>query len=183
MVRRIPGGRGLRPRFPMLHRAATALVLAAGLALPALAQQSPADLQRALAAGMGLHPSSGGRLEAGPAIRQFIAAGYVDRRPTRRMDYTDYRVLKWPFQFLGQNLLVIEEEYMTQYVGCCVDEGSGAIVRLNGDRSELTAFAAANKCRLTTEQSDIRSRLAELGLGREQGEFARLSCRERDIAG
>ena len=182
MVRWTLGREGL-PCFPGLRYAAAAIILAIGLALPALAQSPPADLQRALAAGMGLHPSSGGRLEAGPAIRRFIAAGYVDRRPTRRMDYTDYRVLKRPFQFLGQDLLVIEEEYMTQYVGCCVDEGSGAIFRLSGDRSELTTFAAANKCRLDTGQSDIRSRLAELGLGREQGEFARLSCRERDIAG
>ena len=181
MVRRISGGRDL-PRIPGPRRAAAAIILAIGLTMPALAQPSPGDLQRALAAGMGLHPSSGGRLEAGPAIRQFIAAGFVDRRPTRRMDYTDYRVLKRPFQFLGQDLLVIEEEYMTQYVGCCVDEGSGAIFRLSGDRSELTAFAAANRCRLDTGQSDIRARLAELGLGREQGEFARLSCRERDIA-
>ena len=121
-------------------------------------------------------------MEAGPAIRQFIAAGYVDRRPTRRADYVDYRVLKRPFQFLGQTLIVIEEEYMTQNVGCCVNEGSGAIFRVSGDRAELTAFAAANKCRLTVDQSDIRSQLAEVGLGREQGELARLSCRERDIA-
>lgn len=160
---------------------AAAALLVAGLAAPALAQQPASELQRALAAGMGINASSGGRLEAGPAIRQFIAAGYVDRRPTRRMDYTDYRVLKRPFQFLGQSLVVIEEEYMTRYVGCCVSEGSGAIFRLSGDRAELTAFAAANKCRLSLEQSDIRSQLAELGLAREQGEFARLSCRERDL--
>ncbi|CEJ11113.1 hypothetical protein BN1110_01399 [bacterium YEK0313] len=171
------------PHRQRLLLAATALAMAAVLAVPAAAQPSPDGLQRALAAGMGLHPSSGGRLEAGPAIRQFIAAGYVDRRPTRRMDYTDYRVLKRPFQFLGQRLLVIEEEYMTQYIGCCVSEGSGAILRLSGDRSELTAFAAANKCRVSVDQPDIRARLAELGLGREPGEFARLSCRERDING
>ncbi|MGS0894363.1 hypothetical protein ACVBGC_17820 [Burkholderia stagnalis] len=163
-----------------------ALFLAAcALLCPALSQaERPAELESGLIAAMKLAPDKAGRAgDSGNAIRAYIAAGYLAGKPNRRVDYTDYWLLKRPAPFMGNELVMIEEEYMTRYVGCCVSPGVGVTVRLtSAGAAPLETFAAANGCSLTKDErfADV---LHDIGVETTptRGRYASLSCRERDL--
>jgi hypothetical protein len=118
--------------------------------------------------------------EPGEAIRAYIKAGYVRLKPELRDDYTDYRVVQLPAKFFGQELLVIEEEYLSKFIGCCVNEGVGVILRLTTDLAPLKQFAAANGCSMRDTRADVVEILQKLKVKPIDGELVRLSCRTRD---
>jgi hypothetical protein len=118
--------------------------------------------------------------EPGEAIRAYIKAGYVKLKPELRDEYTDYRVVGRPAKFFGQELLVIEEEYLSKFIGCCVNEGVGVILRVTADLAPLKAFASANGCSVRDDRRDTVERLQKLKVKPAEGELVRLSCRERD---
>lgn len=118
---------------------------------------------------------------SGPALQAYIRAGYLDAKPNARADYTDYRLLKKPATLMGHRLVVIEEEYMTAYIGCCVSEGVGVTVRLDGSADKLKAFAKDNACGYS-EIDDPGAELRGFDIANDlpKGKYASLSCRERD---
>ncbi|MGK5071664.1 hypothetical protein [Janthinobacterium sp. ZB1P44] len=118
---------------------------------------------------------------SGKAIAAYMREGYVGKRPDQRFDYTDYYLLKKPASFMGHALVLIEEEYITQYIGCCVSPGAGVTVRVHGSTQKLQAFAHAQRCTLT-DPVDIRQALGEVAIKTRlpRGHYASLSCRERD---
>lgn len=76
---------------------------------------------------------------------------------------------------------MIEQEYMSAYIGCCVSPGTGATVRLNGSSDALKTYAAQNRCTIVFDV-DFQKKLSQIGtkLVAMAGEYASLSCRERD---
>ncbi|WP_020177805.1 hypothetical protein [Methylopila sp. M107] len=158
---------------------AFAILAALAASVPSMAHAQDGDaLEARLLGAMRYSVGAGERVkQPGAAIRAYIDAGYVDRKPTERMDYTDYRVLAKPARLLGQKLLVIEEEYMTTYSGCCVNAGVGAIVLVDGDDSALRSFARENRCSI--DESDVRDTLKRLKITVD-ARAASISCRERD---
>ncbi len=125
--------------------------------------------------------ASARRGNSGKAIRAYMRDGYVGKKPDRRADYTDYYVLKKPATIMGHDLLLIEEEYMSRYIGCCVSPGAGVTVKINGSAINLEKFAQKNACRLS-KFSDLRQQLQNVGIVANfpAGHYASLSCRERD---
>ena len=121
----------------------------------------------------------------GKAIRAYMNKGYIDKKPTvYRADYVDYYVLKKPAYVLGHELKVIEEEYMSEYVGCCVNEGVGVVLKLTGSMQKLENFAQKNKC--VVEPIDYDYYYESLGIVNaipEKGVFVEMSCRANDIQG
>ncbi|UZW58894.1 hypothetical protein [Lysobacter enzymogenes] len=118
---------------------------------------------------------------SGPALQAYIQAGYLELKPSVRADYTDYRLLKKPAPFMGQTLVMVEEEYMTQYIGCCVDEGVSAVVRVAGSTAAMETFAKANACSFEPKYDPVEALTANrLGIGLPPGKYAKLSCHERD---
>lgn len=119
--------------------------------------------------------------DSGKAIQAYMRAGIVNKKPNIRADYTDYYLVNKPASFMGHDLFMIEEEYMTAYIGCCVSEGAGITVRLTGDDSALQAFAKANACSVE-HNVDLKAVLERLGLKAKlpRGKYTTLSCRERD---
>lgn len=118
---------------------------------------------------------------SGPALQAYIRAGYLDAKPGARADYTDYRLLKKPATLMGHTLVVIEEEYMTAYIGCCVSEGVGVTVRLDGNAGKLKAFAKDNACSYSeTDDPGAELRRFDIVNDLPKGKYASLSCRERD---
>lgn len=119
----------------------------------------------------------------GKAIRAYMNKGYIDKKPTvYRADYVDYYVLKKPAYVLGHELKVIEEEYMSEYVGCCVNEGVGVVLKLTGSMQKLENFAKKNKC--LVEPIDYAYYYERLGIVStipEKGVFVEMSCRVNDI--
>lgn len=166
-----------------MFRLAAATAIAFSLTLAASAQTTPpatedTGLEAGLVKAMRLNADRDGRLtESGEGIRPYITAGYVRVKPELREDYTDYRVVRKPAKLFGQELLVIEEEYQLKFIGCCVSEGIGAILRVTADLAPLKEFAAANGC--TLSKDDIVDRLRKLKLN-TTGELLAVSCRERD---
>lgn len=58
--------------------------------------------------------------------------GFLAKKPNiSRADYNDIYKLKKPYEFMGQNVVLISDEYMSEYVGCCVSEGWGAVFKQN----------------------------------------------------
>ena len=53
---------------------------------------------------------------SGKAIQAYMREGIVNKKPNQRADYTDYYLVNKPAKFMGHDLIVIEEEYMSQYL-------------------------------------------------------------------
>jgi hypothetical protein len=152
-----------------------------GLA-PAFCQSAEQKLEQGLIQAMSLNAKTGERLaEPGPALRAYIQAGVVKAKPERREDYTDYRTVRKPAYLYGQQLVELEEEYLTKFIGCCVSEGLGASLKITDPQrlGELQAFAKSNGCKLDASArvaQDLKGRGAPVG----QGAYANISCRVRD---
>ena len=120
--------------------------------------------------------------DSGKAIQAYMKQEIVNKKPNASIDYTDYYLINKPASFMGHELLVIEEEYMTQYIGCCVNPGVGVSLKIVGDTKNLEDFAQKNECSLT-KKFDLKKELSNLGIETKfnEGEFASLSCREHDM--
>lgn len=42
---------------------------------------------------------------------------------------------------MGQNVVLISDEYMSEYVGCCVSEGWGAVFKQTSNLKLIEKFA------------------------------------------
>lgn len=139
------------------------------------------QLEKTLVLSLSLDKQTGERVApSSNAVKAYITGGYVGRRPDLRFDYTDYRKVRKPTQLFGYSILVIEEEYMGQYVGCCVSPGLGLVLSGKCDSRTLVTFAQGNGCSIE-HPADVSDTLAGLGLAVPTGPLTRLSCRERDV--
>lgn len=118
---------------------------------------------------------------SGEAIQAYMREGIVNKKPNLRYDYTDYYIVNKPSKIMGHELVMIEEEYMSQYVGCCVSPGLGITVKVAGDTKKLEIFAKENKCSFT-DRIDFQQEINNIGIKTKvlPGDYASLSCRERD---
>jgi hypothetical protein len=121
-------------------------LVSAGLALALLCSttiaQAQAFSERSLLAAMEA------RTEYGEPLRALKRDGYLSARPQNRSNYDDfYRPLR-AFRVMGAKVVVVQENYLGRYVGCCADPGIGLyfesadVATLNGIRD----FATTNKC-------------------------------------
>lgn len=160
------------------RRAAVLLALASSFAS---ADPGP-ELESGLASALHLKKGSSERVgTSGQAIQAYMQAAYIDAKPNLRADYTDYYLLNKPARFMGHELVMIEEEYMSRYIGCCVSPGAGLSVKVSGSLKPLEQFARVHRCSLN-DNADLQGELASLGIRRKlaPGRYATLSCRERD---
>lgn len=161
-------------------QAIACMLLAAGSALAygETGQQLENGLTRALQLKPGTSERSG---YSGKAIQAYMQAGLVGKKPNQRSDYTDYYLVAKGASFLGHELVLIEEEYITQYIGCCVSPGAGVTVKVNGSTKNLAAFAKTNRCTLL-DPVDFNHALREAAIQARfpKARYASLSCRERD---
>lgn len=119
---------------------------------------------------------------AGKAIQGYQAANILPFKPMRA-DFNDYYVVQRPTSFMGNQLVVVMEEYMLAYIGCCVDPGASVYVRLTGGIAPIAAFARANKCRIE-EYPDRNTFLRALpvAVNVEPGRYASLHCHASDMS-
>jgi hypothetical protein len=123
--------------------------------------------------------------DSGKAIRTYINAGYLNIKPNTRTDYTDHWLLKHSAPFLGNDLVMIDEEYMTKFIGCCVNPGLILTIRTTpAGLNSLRNFAKANKCSLdeNIKIDQVFSDATIQGAPKMDGSFASLSCRQSDLA-
>ena len=158
------------------------LTLFAGLSFNLIASTNQ-DLEVGLIDSMRLNKNTKTRLgDSGKAIQAYMREGLVNKKPNQRADYTDYYLLKKPARLMGHDLVMIEEEYMSAYIGCCVSEGVGVTVKVIGSTKNLEEFAEENGCTFS-DQVDLQSQLDSVNMKTKilPGHYASLSCRERDI--
>jgi hypothetical protein len=167
--------------MPIRSRVACLIFLSVAVVHPSFAASDQALEKRFVDALR--HDGKGHRQErAGQAIRAYKSAGVLAFKP-QRMDYNDYYVVRKPASFLGNALVVVMEQYMAQYVGCCVDPGAGAYVRVTASLAPMRAFARANRCRIEEypdEKAFLREVPVKLKVG--PGKYAALRCHESDEA-
>jgi len=166
-----------------MHARRLAAALLTALACHAAHPAEAPDLAARWLAAMRPVPDNGRQKNAGMVVREFKAAGLIPFKP-ERVDYTDYYPVLKPLQVLGHDLVIVEEEYMGRYVGCCVSEGAGMVLRLRGDAARLEAFAQANKCSVEKfkDAAAYRENNPNVGFPLPAGAYAALSCRARDEA-
>lgn len=118
---------------------------------------------------------------SGKAIQAYMREGIVNKKPNQRADYTDYYLVNKSAKFMGHDLIVIEEEYISRYIGCCVSPGAGVIVKVTRNTKDIEEFARTNGCTFT-DNVNLQEELSGVGINATlpQGIFASLSCRERD---
>lgn len=118
---------------------------------------------------------------SGEAIQAYMREGIVNKKPNQRADYTDYYIVNKPAKLMGHDLMVIEEEYMSKYIGCCVSPGVGVTVKVTGSTKNLEEFASSNGCTFS-DSVNLKEELNDYGINvtLPDGDFASLSCRERD---
>ncbi|MGV8942146.1 MAG: hypothetical protein ACOH1P_11565 [Lysobacter sp.] len=140
------------------------------------------ELQAALIAALRQKPGTAERIgSSADAIMGYVNAGYTGKKPDSRSDYSDERILKKPAQFMGHTLVAIEEEYMEEYVGCCVSPGMAVTVKLNPNGENLDAFAAQSGCSVSRD-TDAYYSADDIGLPpAPRGTYATLACKERDL--
>jgi len=147
------------------------------------ASNSEIALSKGLMSAMEIDNTNNERVgDSGVAIQAYIKKGYLGKKPKQRSDYTDYWVIKKPVSFMGHQLVIIEEEYMTKYIGCCVSPGIGITVKVGSDMGALKDFALENKCSITTKSpKELNEEMSFLGtVAKSKGSYMTLSCRERD---
>ncbi len=140
-------------------------------------------LEKGLFNAMKLNTDTNQRLaNSGKAIQAYIKSSFLNKKPNERLDYTDYWVLKKNSTFMGHELLIIEEEYMSEYIGCCVSEGLGVTIKIKKDLSDLELFTKIHGCSLT-KKVNIEEEMSSLGISvKNTGNYASVSCRHRDIS-
>jgi len=157
------------------------VILFAGLSSHLIASNNQ-DLEVGLIDSMRLNKTTKTRLgDSGKAIQAYMRQGLVNKKPNQRADYTDYYLLKKPARLMGHDLVLIEEEYMSAYIGCCVSEGIGITVKVIGSTKNLEEFAKENGCTFS-DHVDLQSQLDTVNIKTKilPGHYASLSCRERD---
>jgi hypothetical protein len=167
----------------MRRKLLLALLMVFGFANAAIAANDPM-LERSLLDAMRLKPGTTERsTKSGPMIMAYVKDGYLDLKPIQRADYVDYRLFKKPAQLMGHTLIVVEEEYMTKFSGCCVNEGLGVTVKVVGKTAQLEKFAEQNGCAFLPHV-DLADELKSVGINARipKAEYATVSCRERDKA-
>lgn len=119
--------------------------------------------------------------ESRPVIRAYQQAAIISKKPQQRADYIDFYLLQKPASFMGHTLILLEEEYMDKYVGCCVSPGMGLMLKTNADTQAVQEFADKNACTFTPH-ADVFDRLKTFGIAHKlaKADYAVLSCRERD---
>jgi len=107
--------------------------------------------------------------------------GFIAKKANiSRADYNDVYKLKKPYQFMGQNIVLISDEYMSEYVGCCVSEGWGAVFKQTSNLKLIQQFAKTNQCNISPKEPDsdyYGFKISSL----PKGNYYELSCRERDL--
>jgi len=106
----------------------------------------------------------------------------IAKNADKRLDYTDYYITSSSVKFMGADILLVEEEYMDQNIGCCVNPGFGLSLRKDENIDGLENFAKENGCALENNLA-LSEKLSglEINYNLPQGKFAYLSCRENDI--
>ncbi|AOA60032.1 hypothetical protein BFG52_15455 [Acinetobacter larvae] len=115
-------------------------------------------------------------------FKQLTTEGYLSNKAqVQRVDYNDIYKLQKPLQILGQDVVYLSVEYMDQYVGCCVNEGWGALLKKSAPLDAIQSYAKQHECSLKpfdAKQLDYYSLKINTSA---KDEYYELSCRERDI--
>ena len=163
------------------HRFTRGWTSSAASVVPPAAKHSTSDesvLQSMLLDSLRLKPGTTERiLDSGKAIVALANSGFVNLKPDARIDYSDYRFFKRPVYIFGQEIVVIDEEYFKEWVGCCVSPGVAITVKINADTSDLQNFARKNKCGIGRDGDMYYGpKLPNAPIGT----YVTLSCKERD---
>jgi hypothetical protein len=102
-------------------------------------------LERALSVTLGAKQR---QIDRGEAIRVLADHGLVSLIPDFRADYTDYRLVSGQLQFFDYPVVIVIEEYITEWMGCCPDPGIGVIIRGPVAETRLQSFAQTNSCQI-----------------------------------
>lgn len=135
-----------------------------------------------MAADMATYRGMGTAKQDFPTFKTLQAGGFIAKKPeVSRYDYNDVFSIKKPLKFMGQSVVAVSDEYMSEYVGCCVSEGWGAVLSKTADLDALQQFAKKNECTLAARAKDETDYYSHSLKRRPQAEYYELSCRERDL--
>ena len=134
-----------------------------------------------MAADMETYRGMGTTKQDFPTFKALKAGGFIAKKPEiSRYDYNDVFSIKKPLKFMGQSVVAVSDEYMSEYVGCCVSEGWGAVFKQTTNLKLIEKFAKKNQCNIAPIETDSTYygfKISSL----PKGNYYELSCRERDL--
>lgn len=115
------------------------------------------------------------------AIETYAKQGSISKNPIYRADYVDYYLVKKPTLFLGHSMVMIENEYMSEYMGCCVSPGVEVVFEgaNNFNNINLRTFAQENNCEFSVNV-DMQKKSLNMGLDLKPkpGKYSSINCRK-----
>lgn len=161
----------------------TIFLLCSLLALPSHAADA-LTLEQQLTNALKVKPGTTDRLaEPDPILNALKQQNVISKKANSRGDYTDYYLVSKPFLFMKHEVVVVENEYMAKYVGCCVSPGMGLVLKINGSTKPLKKFATTNGCTFDDGPNAARDlSFVDIKTDVSRGKYATLSCRETDIS-
>ncbi len=112
-------------------------------------------------------------------INQLAQLGFINKLADLRVDYTDMYRPKKPIYFLGNEVILLENSYMNEWLGCCLDPGMGILVKVSANNySLLDQFAKRFDCGLDGDKILQSDGYKALGVPGEiaNGGYAHLQC-------
>ncbi|MBU3547506.1 zinc ribbon domain-containing protein [Polynucleobacter sp. P1-05-14] len=112
-------------------------------------------------------------------IMKLAELGIINKAAELRSDYTDMYRVKIPTYFLNNEVVVIENSYMTKWIGCCPQPGMGIFVKvLNDDNSKLEQFGRKFKCSVDKNQTLKDAEYVKLGIRNSSNKekYTHISC-------
>ncbi len=110
--------------------------------------------------------------------------GVIDEKANVQGDYHHFYFPKKEIEMFGAKLVVLDHEYLADYIGCCVDPGVAVVLKkVDGFNSnEIDTFAKQNSCKINDIEKSFIPDLVmkQLGHVNDKKYLFELSCKQND---
>lgn len=113
-------------------------------------------------------------------VLELSQQGALKRKPNERRDYSDYYVPQRTIYVLGAKLISFEHEYITRYIGCCVNPGNAVVLQPSKETVEIEEFSRRNGCKYSVgdEIFYVPERAMKKLTKSERSSLVEVSCKD-----
>ncbi len=118
------------------------------------------------------------------SLKMLKKQGVIDEKANVQGDYYHFYFPKKEIVIFGAKLIALDHEYLTDYIGCCVNPGVAVVLkRMDGFNSnEIDVFAKQHSCNINDiEKAHLPDLvIKQVGLANDKAFLFELSCKQND---